>query len=251
MIWQQRRRQQGPEKPSKNYSAVKRLLRLSALAFLLAATAVASAEMRTWNLKSGATLEAEIVAFPGPDTVQVKRSDGKMANLPAAYLTDADRAYLDAERAKQWKEVSIDKVLGTVSAGRYKKCAVSGKEVGHEILVALLPSQVEAVVNNRQQQEAQIANLSSRITEDSTAARNANDTAATSGNRADRNANRAQAKLAKQDEAAAKAYLARLKADYAEYVKKTKATTTVRMKNTGLVYDGLSVWECQVSPKRP
>src|ERR1019366_9628644 len=124
-------------------------LRLIALAVLLAATTVGAAEMRTWNLKSGATLEAEIVAFPGPDTVQVKRSDGKIATLPAAYLTDADRAYLNAERAKQWKEVSIDKVLGTVSAGRHKKSAVSGEDVGPEILGALLPSPVGAVGNKR------------------------------------------------------------------------------------------------------
>jgi hypothetical protein len=218
---------------------------------LLGVTTVGAAEMRTWNLKSGATLDAEIVAFPGPDTVQVKRSDGKMAILPAAYLTDADRAYLDAERAKQWKEVSIDKVLGEVSAGRYKKCAVSGKDGGNEILVAKLPSQVETIANNRQQQEAQITNLSSRITEDSTAARNADAAAVTGGTRAYRNASRAQANLAVKDEAAAKAALAKLKADYAKYVKKTKAATTVRMKNTGLVYEALPVWECQVSPKWP
>src|ERR1019366_1201229 len=184
-------------------------------------TAATAAEMRTWNLKSGATMEAEIVAFPSPDTVQVKRSDGIVATLPSAYLADADRAYLDAERAKQWKEVSIDKVLGTLSAGRYKKCAVSGKDVGREILVAMLPTQVDAVVNNRQQQEAQIAKLSSRITEDSTAARNADAAAVSGGTRPYRNASRAQANLAAKDEAAAKASLAKLKADYAEYVKKT------------------------------
>jgi len=218
---------------------------------LLVATAAAAGEMRTWNFKSGATMDAEIVAFPSPETVQVKRLDGKMATLPAAYLADADRAYLDAARAKQWKEVSIDKVLGTVSAGRYKKCAVGGKDVGREVLVTMLPSQVEAVVNNRQQQEAQITNLNNRITEDSTAARNA-DAAAVSGvTRAYRNASRAQANLAAKDEAAAKASLNKLKADYAEYVKKTKAATTVRMKNTGLVYEGLPVWECQASQKRP
>lgn len=217
---------------------------------LLAATTVGAGEMRTWNLKSGATMEAEIVAFPGPDTVQVKRSDGKMATLPAAYLTDADRAYLDAERAKQWKEVSIDKVLGTVSAGRYKKCAVGGKDVGREILITMLPSQVEAVLKYRQQQETQITNLKSRITEDSTVARNADAAAVSGGTRAYRNASRAQANLAAKDEAAAKTSLNKLKADYAEYVKKTKTATTVRMKNTGLVYEGLPVWECQASQKR-
>ena len=195
-------------------------------------------------------MEAEIVAFPSPETVEVKRSDGKVYTLPAAYLADADRAYLDAERAKQWKEVSVDKLLGTVSAGRYKKCAVSGKDVGGEILVAMLPSQVEAVLNNRQQQEAQIADLNSRIQNDSSAARDANVAAARGGSRAYRNANRAQAKLATQDEAEAKTSLDKLKADYAEYVKKTKAATTVLMKKTGLVYERLPVWECQALQKR-
>jgi hypothetical protein len=221
---------------------------LSALAVLLAATAVAASEMRTWNFKSGASMEAAIVAFPGPGTVEVKLSDGKMFTLPAAYLTDADRTYLGAERAKQWKQVSVDKVLGTV--GHYKKCAVSGKDVGGEILVAMLPSQAEAVLNNRQQQEAQIADLNSRIQDDSSVARGATAAAARRGNRAYRNANRAQANLATQDEAEAKTNLDQLKADYAEYVKKTKTATTVLMKNTGLVYEHLPVWECQAAQKR-
>jgi len=229
---------------------VKRNPQLSVLAILVAATAFAAAEMRAWNLKSGATIEAEIVAFPSPDTVLVKRSDGGMATLPTAYLTDADRAYLEAERAKQWKEVSIDKVLGTVSAGRYTKCAVSGKDVGREILVAKLPSQVEAILNNRQQQETQITNLNSRIQSDSHVARNANAAAASGGNRVYRNANRAQAKLATQDEAQAKTSLNKLKSDHVEYVTKTKAATTVLMRNTGLLYEGRPVWECQASQKR-
>ncbi len=217
---------------------------------LLAATSVGAAEMRTWNFNSGATIEAEIVAFPTPETVEVKRPDGKLYSLPVAYLTAADRAYVDAERAKQWKEVSVDKVLGAVSAGRYKKCAVSGNGVGGVILVTTLPSQVETVLNNREQQETQITNLDSRIQDDSSVAQNAKAAAAEGGSRAYRNANRAQAKLANQDQSEAKTSLNKLKADYAEYVKKTKATTTVLMKNTGLVYEGLQVWECQVPQRR-
>ena len=42
----------------------------------------------------------------------------------------------------------------------------------------------------------------------------------------------------------------KLKADYAEYVKKTKAVTTGLMKYTGLVYKHLPVWECQSSQTR-
>ena len=224
--------------------------KFGALAVLLAATTIAVAEMRTWNFKSGATIEAEIVAFPTPDTVKVKCSDGKAYVLPAAYLASEDRAYLATERAKQWKEVSVDKLLGTAAAGRYKKCAVSGKDAGGNILIALLPASVEAVLNNRKQQEDQIADLSSQIQDDSSAARDAKTAAAQHGSRAYHNANRAQAKLATQDAAVTKASLDKLNADYADYVKKTKAATTVLMKNTGLVCEGLPVWECQTAQNR-
>ena len=233
------------------YVTVKRKPILSALAVLLAATAVAVAEMRTWNFKSGATMRADIVAFPSLETVEVKRSDGKVYSLPVTYLSDADRAYLDAERARQWKEVSVDKLLGTV--GRYKKCAVNGKDLGKDpggdILVEMLPSQVEAILNNRQEHETQITNLNSQIQDDSSVAQNAN-AAARGGSRGSRYANRAQAKLATQDEAEAKTSLAKLKADNAEYLKKTKAATTVSMRKTGLVYEHLPVWECQVSQRQ-
>ena len=228
------------------YVTMKRKPILSALAVLLAATSVAVAEMRTWNFKSGATMRADIVAFPSLETVEVKRSDGKVYSLPVTYLSDADRAYLDAERARQWKEVSVDKLLGTV--GRYKKCAISGKDIGGDILVEMLPSQVESILSNRQEQETQITNLNSQIQDDSSVAQNAN-AAARGGSRGSRYANRAQAKLATQDEAEAKTSLAKLKADYAEYLKKTKAATSVLMRKTGLVYEHLPVWECQVSQK--
>ena len=233
---------------SKMHSAVKRNSRLIALAGLLAATIMASAEMRIWTFKSGATMEAEIVAFPSPDVVKVKRSDGKVYTLPSAYLAAADRAYLETERAKQWKEVSVNKLLGTV--GPYRKCSVSGKDVGGDILIARLPAEAAAVLNNRQEQEAQIADVTSQIQNDSSVVRDAHAAATIQGSRGYRRANRTQAKLATQDEASAKISLEKLKNDYAEYVKKTKATTTLLMKNTGLVSSGLPVWGCQVSPKR-
>src|ERR1035437_8947786 len=135
-----------------------------ALAVLLAASAGAAAEMRTWNLNSGSTMEAEIVAFPDQESVTVKRSDGKVFTLSAAYLVPTDRAYLSGERGKQWKGGSVDKVLGPV-ASRYRKCAVSGSGVPGLILVAMLPAQAEAVLNNRQRQGAQIADLDGPIQE--------------------------------------------------------------------------------------
>jgi hypothetical protein len=56
--------------------------------------------------------------------------------------------------------------------------------------------------------------------------------------------------LATQDAAVTKASLDKLNADYAESVKKTKVATTVIMKNTGLVCEGLPVWECQTAQNR-
>ena len=56
--------------------------------------------------------------------------------------------------------------------------------------------------------------------------------------------------MATQDAAVTKACLDKLNADYADYVKKTKAATTVLMKNTGLVCEGLPVWECQTAQNR-
>jgi hypothetical protein len=228
---------------------VKTVLALSGLAALLAAIAAPAAEMRTWNLKSGATMEGELVGFPSDDKVSVKRSDGKVYTLSETYLADADRVYLETQRAKQWKEVSVDKLLGTVSSGRYKKCAVSGKEVSGQILVMLLPAQVEAILTSRKRQEAQIADLNSRIQTDSNVARNAT-AAAKGGNRAYRNANKAEARVANRDEFDAKTSLDQAKTNYTDYVKKTKATTMVLMRNTGTTYEGLAVWECQAPTKR-
>src|ERR1017187_4506848 len=121
---------------------------------------------------------------------------------------------------------------------------------GGDILIARLPVQAEAVLKNRQAQEAQIADVTSQIQDDSSVARDANAAATIQSSRGYRRANRAQARLATQDEASAKISLEKLKTDYAEYVKKTKAITTLLMKNTGLVSARLPVWECQVSPKR-
>jgi hypothetical protein len=38
--------------------------------------------------------------------------------------------------------------------------------------------------------------------------------------------------------------LAELQKSYDDYLKKTKDQTTVKMRNTGVVYKGLPVWEC-------
>jgi hypothetical protein len=220
------------------------------LTIVLTFTTGAAGDMRTWNFKSGATLKAELVAFPSPDSVQVRQSDSKLYTLPASYLSESDQAYLATERAKQWKQVSVDRLLDTPAPGKYWKCAVTGKAVPGTVMVSSLPTQAEAVLKSRRQQELQITNLSSRIQHDSDVAHKANAAAARS-NRAHRRADKAQAKLATADESAAKSNLNKLKADYAANLKTTKPTTTLVMKDTGTKFEGLPVWECQIPNKRP
>ncbi len=212
---------------------------------LLTGGSFAMAEMHTWTLQSGATVEGEIVDFPNAQSVKVKKPDGKFVTLPDAYLTEGDRTYAMTERAKLWKEASIDKVLGTTSAGRYKKCSVTGKDVTSPILLTLLPSQVESVLTKRQQEEDRIAALNSQIQKDQNTEHQAKPPAGAYGRRTQNSAKVA----ATYDEAMAKTNLIKLKSDYAETLKKTKPITTLLIKNTGLVYEGLQVWECQ-SPKR-
>ncbi len=218
----------------------------TSLALLAAGSALA--EMRTWNLKSGATVEAEIVAFPSMKTVTVKRADGKVYTLQDAYLTDEDRDFLATERAKQWKEVSVDKLLGSISAGHYKKCFVSGKDVSGQILVTLLPAQVEPVLNKRQEQEAQVAALNNRIQNDESIAHKAG-SSTQGGKRNGRTSTKPNGKAATQDEDSAKGELAKLKAEQEDFLKKTKASTTLMMRNTGTMYEGFPVWECQPPQK--
>ena len=221
---------------------------LGALVMLLAGSGIATAEMRTWNLKSGATIDAEIVSFPTPQTVKIKRADGKVYTLQAAYLTDDDRSFLESERAKEWKEVSLDKIVGSASGGRYKKCSVSGKDVSGQILVTMLPAQVEPILAKRQQQEADIATMNGRIGQDISTTQHASSEPSTAS-RQDRKMAKAASTAAKQDESAAKTSLAKLQAEHDDYVKKTKSATTLMMKNTGTVYEGLQVWECQPQHK--
>ena len=216
---------------------------------LCLAPCLAFGESRTWNLRSGATVSGEIIAFPNNQSVTIKQKDGKNYTLQEAYLSEDDRAFVEAERAREWKQVSIDKLLGSVSGGRYRKCSVTGTNVAGTILITLLPAQVEPILITRRQQEDQIAALQSQIQSDENVVHNANKPLPATGKRAARNANKAAAKTAAQDESAVKATLAKAKTDYDAYVKKTKPTTTLLMKNTGSTYEGMQVWECQAPRK--
>jgi hypothetical protein len=220
-----------------------------AVGLLLVATTVAVAEMRTWTFKeSGTIMRGEVVGFTG-DTVTLRRDDGKTVSVRSAYLIQSDGAYLAAERAHQWKETEILKLDAAESAGRYKKCSVRGKGVNGEIYIELLPQSVETILNDRNQRAAQITNLTAQITREKQAVQQANATIpkGSSRNRGYNRvvaAERAQVGRESKDVKAAQANLAKLQKAYDDSVKKTKAQTTVKMRNTGVVYKDLPVWEC-------
>jgi len=229
---------------------------LRVIGLLLVATSIAVAELRTWTFEqSGATMRGEVVGFTG-DAVTLRGEDGKTVSVRIAYLIASNRAYLAAERAKQWKEVEVVKLVGEQSAGLYKKCSVRGKDVRSEILVEHLPPAVEALLDKRSQLEAQITNLSAQVDSQNQAVQQAKAAipAGRSGNRAYRRAvaaERAQVDRASKSLKTAQASLAKLQKSYDDSVKKTKDQTVVKMRDTGVVYKGLPIWECVDSRKPP
>jgi hypothetical protein len=224
------------------------------IGLLLAATAAAAAEPRTWTFEqSGKTVQAELITFAG-DAVKLKGADGKTFLVPIAYLTERDRTYLAAERPKQWKQIEVLKLNAADSSGRYKKCTVRGNGVNGEIFITILPPSVEDILNNRTQQALQLTNLSNQIESQNRAVQQAKAAvpSAAHGNRAYRNtvaAERTQVNLAANDVKNARTNLAKLRKSYDDYVKKTKDQTTVKARNTGAVHQGLPVWECFDSRK--
>ena len=225
------------------------------IGLLLAATAVAAAETRTWTFEqSGKTVQAELIAFAG-GAVQLKGTDGKTFSVPIAYLTESDRHYLAAERPKQWKQIEVLKLDAAESVGGYKKFSVKGNGVNGEIFITLLPPSVEDVLNNRTQQALQITNLSNQIESENRAVQQAKAALPSTahGNRAYRNtvaAERAQVNLAANNVKNARTNLVKLQKSYDDYVKKTKDQTTVKVRNTGATNQGLPVWEC-FDPRKP
>jgi hypothetical protein len=225
------------------------------IALLLILTRVAVADMRTWTFEqSGNTLRAEVAGFSG-DTVSLKREDGKTVSVRISYLSEGDRAYLKTERAKQWKQVELISLNGTSSGGPYKRCTASGSGIKGEVLLRNLPPSVEAVLNKRSEQTTQISNLTARVEADKQALEQAKASSPSkaSGNRSVRRVNAAQrAPLTKAsgDLKLSEMQLREAQKSYEEALKKTKDQTTVKMRNTGLVYERLPVWECS-DPRKP
>ena len=227
--------------------------RLCAIGLLLTATAVAGAEMRTWTFEeSGKTVEGEVLGFTG-DAVTLKRADGKTFSVPIAYLAQNDRAYLVAERGRQWKEVEVVKLED--DEGRYKKCTVHGPGVSGDILIQHLPAAVEAILKTRIQQAAPITALSEKIKNEDRAVQQAKASIPAGAPRygaygQEVRMERAQVNMAAQDLKNARTNLAKLQKSYDDYVEKTKSQTVVKMRNTGVLYKGLAVWEC-FDPRKP
>jgi hypothetical protein len=222
---------------------------------LLTSIAIAAAGTRTWTFKeSGKTLQAELIVFAG-DAVTLKGADGKSVSVPVANLSESDRHYLAAERPKQWKQVEVVRLNAAESAGRYHRCTVRGNGVNGEIFITLLPSSVEAMLNNRNQQAVQITNVSSRIESENRAVQQAKAAvpSTANGNRTYRHAvaaERAKVNAEAQDVKNARTNLAKLQKSYDDYIKKTKDQATVKMRNTGLTVKDLPIWECY-DPRRP
>jgi len=226
---------------------------LVALGLLLIVAAVSVAEMRTWTFeKSGKTIQGEIVAFVGTNMVTLKGADGKTFSVPIAYLTASNRVFLAAELAEQWKDVEVVKLEGTASGGRYKKCSVRGKDVDDVVLVDLLPLAVETILKTRNQREAEIAELQSWIKNNAQGLTQVDLVVQVPGTTGgpDTNAVYRLKDLATLKVEEAETNLTRLQAAYSNYNAQTKAATTVRMKKTSLVYEGLPVWECFDPRKR-
>ena len=221
---------------------------LRLIGLLLVAAGTARAEVRTWTFEqSGTTLRAQVAGFTG-DAVELRREDGKTVSVRIAYLTQSDRAYLTAERARQTKDaefVSLDEF----APAPYKKCSVRGGVSG-DILVRALPSAVEAILNARSQRTLQISNLTAQVESQKQAAQEAKAAASkatANGKRVPRRvmtAERANADIAAGDLETSRLKLAKLQKDYQASVDQAKAQMTVKMRNTGIVYKGLPVWEC-------
>ena len=228
---------------------------LRVMSLLLAATAVAPAEMRTWTFeKSGKTVEAEAAGFTD-DAVTLKEADGKTVSVPIAYLSKSDQAYVATAQAGQWKEVEVVKLDASTAVGRYKKCTARGAGVGGEIYIERLPASVVTVLQTRNQQAAPIDELSKQIEAKKRGVED--DKAALPGkgsmNRAQRRAakaQRGQVNVETSDLNALQANLDKLQKTYDESVAKTKSQTVVRMRNTGVVYKNLPLWQC-LSPQKP
>ncbi|MEN3941886.1 hypothetical protein WJU23_11375 [Prosthecobacter sp. SYSU 5D2] len=75
---------------------------LAALVLSLSLSLPATAEMRAWKNKAGASIEAEMIAVDvTARTITIKRADGQTFTIPIETLSDEDKAFA----AEQWKKM--------------------------------------------------------------------------------------------------------------------------------------------------
>ncbi|WP_269536981.1 C39 family peptidase [Cerasicoccus fimbriatus] len=84
-------------------------MRSLATTLLLAITALAS-DARTFTDSHGRTLEAEIVAYDGGETVKIRRDDGQVFDLPLDRLSAGDQAYVQSWLEAKSAPVSADDI---------------------------------------------------------------------------------------------------------------------------------------------
>jgi hypothetical protein len=222
---------------------------LRVIGVLLAATVAAMAEMRSWTLeKSGKTVQGEVAGFTD-NAVTLREAGGKVVSLPIAYLSQKDRAYVAAEQTKQWKEVEVVKLDASTAVGLYKKCTVRSADVKGDLYIERLPASVLGVLQQRNKQAAPIAELSAQIEAQKHAVQDAK--AAIPDKRgkphAERHAlarERGQVNAELSNVNAREAELAKLQKAYDDSVQKTRNQTMVTMRNTGITYKNLPLWQC-------
>lgn len=221
----------------------------------IVATAVVAADMRTWTFeKTGKTFEAEVAGFTD-NAVTLRETSSRTVSVPIAYLSKSDRLYLAGEQAKQWKTVEVLKLDASTSIGRYKKCKVQGAGTGGEIYIERLPGSVQVVLLERNRQAAPIAALSNEIDARKQAVQEAKvgvPTKNVKGRAKRREAarQRGQVNVEASNVNGLEANLAKLQKSYDESVQKTRNQTLVRMRNTGVIYKGLPLWQC-FDPQKP
>ena len=229
--------------------------KLCVIAVLVAATSWTRAEVRTWTFQqSGKTVEAELAGFID-NSVTLREANGKTVSVPIAFLSKGDRQYLAGHLAQQWKDVEVVKLDASTAIGRYKKCKVQGTGINGDVYIDRLPASLITVLQTRNQQAAPIEALSKEIEAQKQAVQEAKAGTPSKGlkGRAKRRAaakQRGQVNAEASNVNALEVELARLQKSYDESVAKTKHQTTVRMRNTGVVYKGLPLWQC-FDPGKP
>jgi hypothetical protein len=200
--------------------------KVCAIGLLLAAAMVAGGQPLTLTFKeTGKTVQGEVVSLD-KESVVLKLTDGTTVSARLDYLIESDRAKVAKAFAEQWKEVEVYSMEGTVSF--YKKCVVSWGR-GTEVFIKLLPSAVEAILIKKKDLADQISAMRKS---EGTYSEKWEGIDGSSGSHV-HNISPVQ-----------KSLIITLN----HYNADTRMQRTVDIRNTGLVYQGIPVYECRSKP---